>query len=200
MDFASALSPPHARMARSTALTASVFTPVSQPLVDSQVNREFLADFNRRLHAVGVNALGEIIKRRLLDLGRTQTWLAERVGVSENAVSKWIKTGQISIENAKQVAHALEISLDALLSDTAHRVAAPQPSPTESELDRTWNSFPPELKEQLIATVQVARAAALQPAPASGGLERFPRRGGAIQPRVGAPRGARITKKGTGTA
>jgi transcriptional regulator with XRE-family HTH domain len=59
--------------------------------------------------------LGKIIKGRLGDLGETQEWLAEQLGVSKNAVSKWIKTGQISRENAIAAARVLRLTSDQLL-------------------------------------------------------------------------------------
>lgn len=62
-----------------------------------------------------MNALGQTIKSRLSALGKTQGWLAERADVSHNAVSKWIKTGKISRENAVLVAQALACSVDDLL-------------------------------------------------------------------------------------
>ncbi|MGK5049486.1 LexA family protein [Janthinobacterium sp. GB4P2] len=62
-----------------------------------------------------MNALGQTIKSRLSALRKTQGWLAERANVSHNAVSKWIKTGKISRENAVLVAQALSCSVDELL-------------------------------------------------------------------------------------
>jgi len=69
--------------------------------------------------------LGNTIKTRLSDLGKTQTWLAETTEVSNNAVSKWIKTGKISRENALVVAGALGIGVDRLLTEQAPPVAPP---------------------------------------------------------------------------
>lgn len=46
-----------------------------------------------------VSELGYFIKRRLKEMKRTQSWLAEEMLVSDNAVSKWVKTGSISREN-----------------------------------------------------------------------------------------------------
>lgn len=46
---------------------------------------------------------------------KTQGWLAEQTDVSDNAVSKWIKTGKISREKAVLVAQALSCSVDELL-------------------------------------------------------------------------------------
>lgn len=60
---------------------------------------------------------GKIIKDRLRDLGRTQGWLAEEVGVSDNAASKWIKGGNISPEKLPAVARLLGLSVDQLLGN-----------------------------------------------------------------------------------
>lgn len=59
----------------------------------------------------------ELIKRRLLEMDRTQEWLAEKVGVSINAVSKWTRTGQISRENAVLAAKALGITVGELFQE-----------------------------------------------------------------------------------
>lgn len=66
---------------------------------------------NRRM----AHPVGKIIKDRLRSLNRTQGWLAEQANVSDTAVSKWIATGKISRESAKDVSRILGISLDTLL-------------------------------------------------------------------------------------
>lgn len=115
---------------------------ISQPQVDFIVNLPLVAGLNPGFHAYGMSALGKTIKSRLRALGETQAWLAEKVGVSENAVSKWIKTGEISRENIKPAADALQISVAQLLD--------PNPVP---ELDDRWHSFPPSLKQRVLALV-----------------------------------------------
>lgn len=62
-----------------------------------------------------VNSVGQLIKDALSRMGKTQAWLAEKVGVSDNAVSKWIRTGQISRENIPMVARLLGLYPDELL-------------------------------------------------------------------------------------
>lgn len=75
-----------------------------------------------------MNKIGKIITDRLKALQReqrdagssakrNQAWLAEELGVSDNAVSKWKKSGQIKSENIPSVAKALGISIDHLMSD-----------------------------------------------------------------------------------
>jgi len=61
------------------------------------------------------SSLGKIIKNRLIDLQKTQEWLAEECGVSKNAVSKWIRDGKISRVNAIAAARALDLTSDQLL-------------------------------------------------------------------------------------
>ncbi|MGQ0834997.1 MAG: helix-turn-helix transcriptional regulator [Gammaproteobacteria bacterium] len=115
---------------------------LSQPQVENLVNLPLVVLLNRGFHAFGMNPLGKTIKVRLQQLDQTQAWLAEQVGVSENAVSKWIKTGEISRENAKKAAGALQISVAQLLD--------PNPTP---ELDERWHSFPPSVKQRVLALV-----------------------------------------------
>lgn len=58
--------------------------------------------------------LGEVIKARLRAMGKSQEWLAEEVGVSNAAVSKWMGSGKISKLNAQKVAHTLSLTLNEL--------------------------------------------------------------------------------------
>lgn len=58
---------------------------------------------------------GKIIKDRLRELGKTQGWLAEAIGVSDNAASKWIRGGSISREKLQAVAKLLGLTVDQLL-------------------------------------------------------------------------------------
>jgi transcriptional regulator with XRE-family HTH domain len=114
----------------------------SQPQVDSAVNLSLVAPLNPGLHPYRMSPIGKTIKSRLKAMDRTQAWLAEHVGVSENAVSKWIKTGEISRENIKAVADALEISVAHLLD------LSPTP-----DMDERWHSFPPALKQRVLALI-----------------------------------------------
>lgn len=61
------------------------------------------------------SSLGKIIKSRLVEMRKTQEWLAEECGVSKVAVSKWISSGKISRKNAIAVTKALDITSDRLL-------------------------------------------------------------------------------------
>jgi transcriptional regulator with XRE-family HTH domain len=114
----------------------------SQPQVDFLVNLPLVARLNPGLHAYGMSPLGKTIKSRLKALGRTQAWLAEQIGVSDNAVSKWVKTGEISRENSIECAAALGIGVAQLLDQN--------PIP---ELDQRWHSLPPAVKQRVLALV-----------------------------------------------
>ncbi|MDR6583791.1 helix-turn-helix transcriptional regulator [Herbaspirillum frisingense] len=61
------------------------------------------------------STLGDKIRSRLKELGRSQGWLAEQANVSDTAVSKWISTGKISRKSAQDAARALGISIDVLI-------------------------------------------------------------------------------------
>lgn len=67
------------------------------------------------------NQLGKNIKMRLSELKKTQGWLAEKIDVSNVAVTKWIKTGKVSRENAAKVADALQTTIDKLLGNELSR-------------------------------------------------------------------------------
>ncbi|WP_443113297.1 helix-turn-helix domain-containing protein [Herbaspirillum seropedicae] len=65
------------------------------------------------------STIGDTIRTRLKEIGKSQGWLAERANVSDTAVSKWISTGKISRKSAQDVARALEISIDELIGGEA---------------------------------------------------------------------------------
>jgi transcriptional regulator with XRE-family HTH domain len=135
---------PTTEMTRSTGLSSSGFSDmhISQPQVDLTVNLPLVVHLNPGLHAYRMSPLGKTIKARLKAAGKTQAWLAERVGVSENAVSKWIKSGEISRENIKSAADALGISVAQLLDQN--------PTP---DMDERWHSFPPSVKQRVLALI-----------------------------------------------
>ncbi len=70
-----------------------------------------------------VSAVGKVIRDALTRSRRTQTWLAEQCGVSETAVSKWIRTGKISRDNLSVLARALRVPVASLLPDYANQQA-----------------------------------------------------------------------------
>ncbi|WP_343742114.1 helix-turn-helix transcriptional regulator [Herbaspirillum huttiense] len=61
------------------------------------------------------STIGDKIRTRLKEIGKSQGWLAEEANVSDTAVSKWISTGKISRKSAQDVARALNISMDELM-------------------------------------------------------------------------------------
>lgn len=81
-----------------------------QPQVDLKFNPVFVHG-----QTVGgenqpmTSALGFDIKEALARKERTQSWLAEQLGVSDNAVSKWIKTGSISRANLIRLVKILDL-------------------------------------------------------------------------------------------
>lgn len=92
----------------------------------SSFNVPFVADQVPVLdNAYMKNPIGMVIMTRLKELKRTQGWLAERCGVSDTAVHKWIHKGQISRENAAVCALALKVSIDQLLGHDGMDVAVP---------------------------------------------------------------------------
>lgn len=90
--------------------------------------------------------LGDYIKTRLKALKRTQGWLAEQADVSNNAVSKWIKTGKISRENFLLIIPLLGGSVPALGNNdpaiAPNTASAPAPpeyiplAPSKTQRDR----------------------------------------------------------------
>ena len=63
----------------------------------------------------GMNEIGKAIKAALADRKLTQRWLAERIGVSDNAVSKWIRSGKVSKEHIPDVCVLLGIPVGVML-------------------------------------------------------------------------------------
>jgi transcriptional regulator with XRE-family HTH domain len=55
------------------------------------------------------------IKDRMKAIGMSQAWLAEKVGVSIAAVSRWTKDGKVARDNVPRVAEALGLTTDQLL-------------------------------------------------------------------------------------
>jgi transcriptional regulator with XRE-family HTH domain len=52
-------------------------------------------------------------------IGMSQAWLAEKVGVSITAVSKWTRDGKVARDNVPRVAAALGLTTDQLLGPGA---------------------------------------------------------------------------------
>jgi transcriptional regulator with XRE-family HTH domain len=82
-----------------------------------------------------VNTTGNVIKRALTRLKRTQSWLAEQMGVSDAAVAKWISSGEISREKLVPLSRLLGISVDEVLTGEP---------PLGTEIGRILEALPPE--------------------------------------------------------
>jgi transcriptional regulator with XRE-family HTH domain len=79
--------------------------------------------------------VGKKIAAALTRLEKSQGWLAGEMGVSDNAVSKWVRSGKVAKTNIPKLAQLLGLSVDQLLSDTAEPVAVVSPS-EETKLER----------------------------------------------------------------
>ena len=74
------------------------------------------------------NKIGLFIRDRRLALGLTQQQLAERVGITDKAVSKWERSVSYpDITLLRELAAALEVSVTELLA--GEREEAPSPVP-----------------------------------------------------------------------
>jgi len=135
--------------------------PGSQPQVARKVNSGLLAQFNLRLQHPGMTPIGQVIVDALKRLGRSQEWLAEEMGVTPQAISKWVRQGgQVSRARISQLAEKLGVSPGALLGAAPSVVSLPGlgAAPGQATLDDAWNSYGPELKAQIVATVAAARS------------------------------------------
>lgn len=88
-----------------------------------------------------VTTLGSVILEALERLQQNQYWLAEQVGVSAQAVTKWIQTGEISRTNATKVAKILDVSLDALLGGSQSE---------REEIGKAIDDLPDEQQQQVL--------------------------------------------------
>ena len=78
------------------------------------------------------NKIGLFIRDRRLALGLTQQQLAQRVGITDKAVSKWERSVSYpDITLLRELAAALEVSVTELLA--GEREEAPSPVPPEVE-------------------------------------------------------------------
>ena len=94
---------------------------VLNPRLIQDVNRRFLAHEPPEAHAqpmakrrIKTSDLGIRIRERLDHLDKSQDWLAGKCVVSQNAVSKWLRDGKITLTHAVSCARALECSVEYL--------------------------------------------------------------------------------------
>lgn len=65
-----------------------------------------------------ISILGLRIQNRLQDLNKTQSWLAEKIGISNNAVSKWVSgDSDPAFSKLKVISMHLECSVGYLSGD-----------------------------------------------------------------------------------
>jgi len=120
--IASSLKPPRISAAFLIGVFSKVFMSTIKPEVyfvrKCFLNPEFVLSKTRVCDIREMeNCIGKVIKNRLKQMKpkRTQGWLAEQCGVSNMAVTKWINKGQITVDNAIQVAKALDVTLHELV-------------------------------------------------------------------------------------
>lgn len=105
-----------------------------QPQVDFVFNHSCIQrQLNGWQNQSMVTDVGKAIQAALDRLGKTQAWLAEEAGVSNNAVSKWINLGKISAKNIPKAALILGIDPRQLLGvpvppDSPNRTLYPTPA------------------------------------------------------------------------
>lgn len=63
----------------------------------------------------GTGSFAERLDLALRVRGKTQAWLAEQLGITDQAISKWKRTGQISRANAMAMCRALDVNPSWLL-------------------------------------------------------------------------------------
>ena len=89
------------------------------------------------------NQIGLFIRDRRLELGLTQQQLAEKLGITDKAVSKWERCLSCpDITLLRSLADALEVSVTELLA--GRKDEAPPPAPP----------VPPEVEDVVLDTVR----------------------------------------------
>ena len=135
-----------------------------KPQVEINLNPRYvdLLSVSNNHHGMEKHA-GTIIRTRLIQLEKTQQWLADEVGCSINAVSKWTKTGKISRINAVLVSRVLGISLDDLLSGSSIADASDQDelslerlTSSEAQLMQLYRRLTPAGRDMLLAAAGAA--------------------------------------------
>jgi transcriptional regulator with XRE-family HTH domain len=89
-------------------MTEETLTP---PLVDMNSFRSKNVFMPKNIE----NQVGRAIVARLKELGKTQQWLADKTGVSNVSVHKWIHSGKISRDSLGAAALALGMTMDELM-------------------------------------------------------------------------------------
>ena len=105
-------------------------------MVKFEINPRLLSDRMPSVYlGFMVNTTGDVIRRALTRLKRTQSWLAEQMNVSDAAVTKWIATGEIARDKLVPLSRLLGISVDEILTGEP---------PLGTEIGRVIDALPPE--------------------------------------------------------
>lgn len=103
------------------------------------------------MKAIPKTLLGARIKKQLDKIKKTQTWLAEQVDLSPNAVSKWVKgTSNPTFDMFVRLPMILECKPGYLLGDEADETIA--------EVVRIMNEIAPEHRQSILIGVQAVAA------------------------------------------
>jgi transcriptional regulator with XRE-family HTH domain len=140
-----------------------------KPQVEIHFNPKLLPMYRLNLENQPMNKIGLKIKAAIEAKGITQMALAEIIGVSNNAVTKWIKTGQIGKENIPKIAEALNLSIadffDAPEGDLVHALYLLKDPKLRALLFASENLS--EYKKDIL--VQTSTALAEQPSEGTNG-------------------------------
>ena len=105
------------------------------------------------------NPTSRAIVIRLRELKKNQEWLADSVGVSKMAVTKWVHAGKISRLNLPVVAKVLGLTLGQLTGAELYnpaQVITMQVSPEEERLVSLFRLSSNEGRRMLILTAEIA--------------------------------------------
>lgn len=136
-------------------------------MVKHEVNRWLLERAARNVYRYPmVNTVGDQIREALEQLGKSQTWLAETMGVSDAAVSKWLRTGEVARDRLVDLARTLHISVDQLLtgevkpSDSVRDAIESLPD-TDRQMTLDFLQYRWERAEGIVASEKIARYVAM---------------------------------------
>ena len=74
---------------------------------------------NKKMSKNQQNMMLNRLKAALAEQGRTNRWLSEQLGKSENTVSRWCANKvQPSIQQLNEIAHVLEVDVRSLINPT----------------------------------------------------------------------------------
>ena len=87
-------------------------TPRNDPnSIELELLSNLVADYSEEHFAIGKPALGDVIKMRMVELGITQTKLAEILGLSPSRISEYISgKAEPTLKVARDLAIKLEIA------------------------------------------------------------------------------------------